>query len=360
MLIREIELAAVCRKLPSIEVHKLENESDEIPDDIFICACGFEERSLTVPSWLDTCGEYRTMYSVVIEHETNHDDNEVNRRELMNHLKRITSREQKSISFKPSDFAAEFNDILQSLPLSNIPRVSLDISACSTQMIVSVLKFLFERELKLKLLYTEAETYHPTIEEYSADRENWIVDGKGVSKGILRASECRMYPGVKTGELPVLLIAFPTFKPERIKSIQMELQPVETWWIVGIPHDAKNDWRKQAQKELNGIGENEKVFEVSTFNYVDTLTALEKIYKEIEGNYHMVIASHGSKLQSVGVSLFCLFREDVGLWFSVPESFNPSQYTGGVKKIWQVDFGNTSELKQNIRMYGKLEVVVDR
>ena len=327
MRIREIGLAETCNQLPLIQKYEPEKVRKPRIDDLLICCCGFEERSLAIPSRLSAEDTYKARHVLMLTHETNPDDNEVNRAKLVQDLSRLTLGERHDLLFRQEDFVSNMVTLLDSID-SPLPLVSFDISACSTQMILNVLKVLFEKQINLRVLYAEANVYHPTKEEY-ASPEEWIVDGKGVSIGILRATESRLYSGGNYRELPILLVAFPTFKPERIRSIQLELQPSAITWVLGIPHASENAWRQEAQHAINKIEPDDNIERVSTFDYIQTFSVMEELYKKIEEKHHMVIAPHGSKLQCIGVFLFYLLRQDVSIWFSVPQSFNPQQYDVG-------------------------------
>ena len=360
MLLKEIELAEVCNQLTAIQTYDPQQDSTENPDQMFICACGFEERSIAIPSQLSKSGKYKTRYSLVFDHETNQEDNALNRPALTQCLNSISENEIDSLAYRDEDFVARFDSILDRVIHydEELPQVSFDISACSSQMVLSALRLLFQRKIHLRLLYAEATTYHPTIPEYEESPQDWTIDGKGISKGILKANESRLYSGLNLCELPILLIAFPTFKPERINSIRAELQPAQTVWIIGIPHALENQWRISAMRKINEVPEGERTYEILTFGYVETFSLLEQIYRDNEEDFHMIVAPHGSKLQNVGIALLCLLRQDVGLWFSTPELFNPAQYTGGVKDFWQINFGDIQQMVKTVQSCGKLELKV--
>lgn len=356
MLIKETELAEVCSQLPPIQPY--EPQQDSCSDQVFICACGFEDRSLAIPSGLCKPSRYQTRHSLVLDHETNEEDNASNRPALTHYLSSISQKGIESLRYRDDDFVVKFDNIMDQATVSGerIPRVSFDITACSSQMVLSTLKLLFHRKVSLRLLYTEADTYHPTLLEYQQSPHDWTVDGKGMSRGILRVREFRLYPGLNLRELPMLLVAFPTFKPERINSIRTELQPAKTVWIIGIPHATENEWRVKAMREINGVTEADTAYEITTFGYIETFAQLEQIYKGYEESFHVIVAPHGSKLQNVGIALFCLLREDVGLWFSTPLSFNTAQYTSGIKAFWQINFGSVQTVSEIVRACGKLEL----
>lgn len=358
MVIREIELAEVCNKLPPIKEYNPGNDMSQTSDHVFICACGFEDRSIAIPSALRQSGKYETQYSLVLEHETNPEDNASNLQYLTQCLNGISGHEAWRLTYKEENFVVAFDQFLDAnLQFGGeLPRVAFDISACSTQMIISTLKLLFRRKIYLKILFAEAEIYHPTKKEYKESRQDWTVDGVGMSRGILRARESRLHPSFNSGELPILLVAFPTFKPERINAIIADLSPAKTIWVLGIPHAPENHWRTEAMRDINNVPENDRAERITTFGYIETLSLLEQLYSEYGESYHMIIAPQGSKFQSVGTALFRLLRQDVGLWFSTPKSFNPAQYTNGVKDFSQIDFGDVQQLISVVKSCGKLEL----
>jgi len=358
MLLKEIELAEIVGQLPNIKRMKPRQLSGGGNDQLFICACGFEDRASAIPSWLGGASRYRAEHSLILEHMTNRKDNAVNKPAIVRTLTQISSKPHE-ILCKDEDFAARFDSILSSvLPCDDreIPSVSFDISACSSKMVLSALRMLLERNIHLRIFYAEADTYHPTLEELRQSPEDWKADGKGVSKGILAVGVSPLYAGLNRDELPILLVAFPTFKPERVKTIISALQPAKTIWVIGIPHAKKNHWRIQAMRDINLLSGNERIHELKTFDYVETYTLLEELYAEHQDDYHMVIAHHGSKLQNIGIGLFCMIRRDVELWCSTPASFNPAQYTSGVDNLWQIDFDSTRRVVTLLGSLGKLEL----
>lgn len=358
MLLKETELAEIIGQLPGINNIVLEPITEKGQEQLFICACGFEDRALAIPSRLAETGNYRSEHSLILEHMTNKEDNAVNWPKLTRLLTQISSQHQELL-YEDEDFAARLDSVLDSVLSRDdgeLPFVSFDISACSSKMLLSTLRILLERNIHLRILYTEASTYHPTLKELQRSPEDWTVDGKGISKGILTVGALPLYAGLNIDELPILLVAFPTFKPERIRAIIAALQPAEIIWIIGIPHAAENQWRKKAMREINLLSGNERTHELKTFDYVETYTLLEQLCNEYQNQYHMVIAPHGGKLQDVGIGLFCMLRQDMELWFSTPESFNPAQYTSGVKDLWQIDFDTIQHVVNLLQSVGKLQL----
>ena len=110
-------------------------------------------------------------------------------------------------------------------------------------------------------------------------------------------------------------------------------------------------------REINSVPPDDPVFELDTFKYTEAFSRLEQVYRQYEFTNHIEICPLGSKLQNMGVALFCLLRQDVALRYSTPESFNPKQYTEGVEALWQIDFGVVESLVDLVCSCGKLQVV---
>jgi hypothetical protein len=355
--LKEIQADEVACSLPAISPYIPSEDSTR--DELFLCACGFEPRSTRMAAELQK-GRYRTKHSIFFEYETNPSHNLRNRPELVTALSAMSETEPSAVIYRDQDFITSFGSRLNSILAQTdpLPKVTLDISACSSELMLCTLRLLFERRIRLRILYSEAAVYHPTALEYENCPGEWATDaGGGMSSGILKVKECAIYPGTNSDQLPTTLIAFPTFKPERIRSVVSDLQPSKTIWILGIPHLPENRWRTDAMREINSVPQDATVYELFTFDYADTFCKLEQVYRQHEYTSHIEICPLGSKLQNVGVALFCLLREDVGLWYSTPESFNPKQYTEGAEKLWRIDFGPVESIVDGVLSCGKLQIV---
>lgn len=74
------------------------------------------------------------------------------------------------------------------------------------------------------------------------------------------------------------------------------------------------------------------------FHYLDE----EPIYKEYSNAYRLVLAPTGSKLQTVGATLFHRLHTDVQAVYPVTKEFSDT-YTEGWKATWGIDLGNIDE-----------------
>ena len=109
-------------------------------------------------------------------------------------------------------------------------------------------------------------------------------------------------------------------------------------------------------KDINRIGDTDNQYEVSTFDYKETMQILERLYTKKSEEHTITVSPLGSKLQALGTALFCYIHPDVRVIFSTPKEYNAAQYSDGCKNIWALDFGNLHELRGNLNEVGKLRI----
>ena len=95
--------------------------------------------------------------------------------------------------------------------------------------------------------------------------------------------------------------------------------------------------------------------EVSTFDYKDTLRALEAAHLQYMHEYNISLAPFGSKLQSVAVALFCTMHPDVRIVSAKPRQYG-ILFSEGCKRTWSLDFGATENVRDHLARVGELEI----
>jgi hypothetical protein len=95
---------------------------------------------------------------------------------------------------------------------------------------------------------------------------------------------------------------------------------------------------------------------VSTLNYKETLKVLDKIYENKSLNFHINISALGSKMQSLGCSIYCYIRPEISVYHAIPKKFNPKQYSEGYKDVWIIDFGHLTKIRDILNRIGTLEI----
>ncbi len=364
------QLAEVLPDLPPIALLNANELATVPPDDIFLCALGFEPRCLTLPNRLETTG-YKARRAVYFTYATNFDDNAVNLPELERHLTGITR------DVEPGDIdALEADDldfpgrlrVLLDLVISDkrpeLPMVTIDISVMANRLLLRCMKVLLDANIRVRVVYSEAEVYHPTKEEYDQDPDRWeATDLLGLERGVGDLMPSSDYPGHVLDPLPNYLILFPCFKAERSKAVIDDVGPSlitnpsgKVVWILGVPHLDDDRWRLEAMRKINGISEEDRQYEVCTFDYKETLRRLEYLHEEIAEHFKIVISPLGSKMQALGIALFCYMHPDVKVMISIPKEYNAAQYSNGCKATWKIDFGPMVDVRYNLDMVGTLRI----
>jgi len=362
--LRSVELPEILPKLG--QVTPFSGEDAKGISDLFVCALGFEDRCLAFPERLSASG-YRAHLAVYAEYSTNRDDNRINLPALEEALRTFSS-EIKGVATDDEDFVSRLRGIVEQLGGSDSqghrPRVTLDISVAANRHVLQCMKALLEIDVWLRILYAEAATYHPTRQEYEGDRERWqSPESLGLERGVLKVESSKHHPGIHLDPIPDRILLFPGFKAERTRAVIANVDPSlltsasdKLIWFVGKPLHEEDAWRREAMEEINGIPAAARRYEVSTFDYRESVRALETVYLESVGKYKLTLSPLGSKLQAVAAALFCHMHPDVRVMLTSPLEYNASQYSEGRKSLWKIDFGETPKLRQLLGSVGQLEI----
>ena len=334
-------------------------------DDLFLCALGFEQRCLTLPSKLDLA-EYRSKRACYFNYATNLEDNAVNLFELERHLSTIAPIVA-PIDADTLDFPARLRELLElvvSESRPERPRVTFDISVTANRLLLRCIKVLFEFEICLRVIYSEAAVYYPSQEDFERETQTEEDNQIGLEYGVGDVRPSIDHPGEALDPLPDSLILFPSFKGDRSKAVISFVDPSllqkpneKVVWLVGVPHLDDDKWRLEAMKKINEIDEETRYLEVSTFDYKQTLKVLEKLHAELSDKSRITISPLGSKMQALGTALFCYMHSDVRVILSSPREYNAAQYSEGYKEVWKIDFGPLAELRSNLDQVGLLRIV---
>jgi hypothetical protein len=361
--VRVIELAEIIKTLPDAGPLRIEREPADGADELFICALGFEERCLTIPSQLAE-GGYSARRAVYLEYGTNRDENAVNRPALKDCLKQIAQNVE-VIQIDSPESAAEIRAILGSgFDAQELKRVTFDISVASNRCIFRILRVLLSTECILRLLYCEAKVYHPTKEEYAREPSRWSRDESfGIEHGVSEVAASPEYPGRHLDPLPNSIIVFPSFKPDRARAAISLVDPAlltrprnAVKWLLGVPHLPEDLWRLEAMRAINEIGADMPQFEVSTFDYKECLAILEQVYLMSQDSSNISLAPFGSKMQALAACLFCHVHPDVRVIFAAPKRYDASQYSRGTKAAWEMNFGAVTAMMGELQRIGQIVI----
>ena len=330
--VKIIEFVDVLKDLPDIKQINIETGAFEKDKCIFLCALGFEDRCLNIPKKLAELKSKIFKRALYYEYSNNWNENEINRNTLENCLDTISEFSEK-INCCDDDFAYRLRaylkksvDEYKERNKGDVkPKFIYDISVCSSQLILSSIRVLMEFDIDIEILYTEAEIYYPTIEEFERESKYWTTHiAIGHSIGV--SEIISVYSGIKEENLD-LIVAFPTFKSERTQAILMTVDetillkenPKNIIWVIGEPNMnlEERKKRKEIMCEINEIKKGSKMYEISTLNYKKTVELLEKIYQKKDYDSHLNISALGSKMQSLGIAIFSYIRPEVTIQVSL-------------------------------------------
>ncbi len=356
MELKEFSLQEILNDLPDIKVLNFDTEFDNSKIDLLILTLGFETRTYSFADKLSkvnfNCDEV-----IIFNYSTNVNDNIKNKIPLQKALKK-EGRNFLNLDCDSDSFSEVLRKrIVEKISQKGNIKIVFDISVCSSKLLLTSLNVLLDSNIELKIVYSEAAIYYPIYEEYLKN-PNYLKDRNmiGISQGVNTVSLSQDYVGDNIDNKPEFAIAFPTFKPDRTKTTLIEIDEgifseikKRLIWIVGQPHmeEPHRSNRIKMLREINEINDGEDSptsYEISTLDYKETMSILEKIYQEKINQYHINISDLGSKMQSLGIALYCHIRPEISIYFSVPAQYNPERYSEGVKNHWVVDFGSIYKL----------------
>jgi len=363
--IHTIDLSESIGHLPDIKPFDLSVMRLRAQSALLLCALGFESRCLTIPRTLAE-SKWTTSRCIYFEFSTNRDDNEANRAELLSYLS-VMSERVEPMEADGEAFAASLRKALRAVVDSSetpSPLVVFDMSVTSNRILMRAMKVLLEFDIQLTLLYAEAAVYHPTLQEYK-DAKSKLEARQSVwlDRGVSDVETSQEYPGYHVDQLPDCVMVIPGFNRDRVRAVIHKIDPTLTraaehklLWLVGIPHLSENHWRIEMMRELHELTPEANQFEVSTFEYKETLRTLETFYQDRVNDFRFTIAPMGSKLQALGCSLFCYLHPDVRAMFSVPERYNAVNFSEGCRAMWEIEFKSLKESREKLDDVGLLKI----
>jgi hypothetical protein len=360
------ELADVLGSAASIEPMLEWQSVEEIA--LYVCALGFEPRCLAIPEFLANKGA-KVRRATYLEYGTNRADNHANFAQLTKYLSSVCSIVE-SLEIDDAGFVDRFRATIQLAEAESregmLPLVLLDISVFANRAVFRCIKALLEREIDLRVVYAEAMTYRPARGEFNSelDAAHAADVTLGLEQGVGDIRISRDFPGQQLEQLPDCVILFPSFNAERSKSVLAKVDPAlvtapsrNVIWVIGKPPAEEHAWRAQAMRANNQILPDALSFEVSTFDYKETLKLLYNIYEQRFEGHNVTVSPLGSKMQALGVALFCMMHPDVRVIYSVPERYTAEFYSDGCKALWQIQFGAVASLRSVLGEVGKIAMV---
>ncbi len=363
-----------------LRVVPVEDVAERVPDlvpldaraqehcDVFICALGFEDRCVAVPTALAAAGASATT-AVILTYATNPEENRRRKDELEACL---TTLGAAVIELEVDDpgFNRSLGELIGAVtrPADRRLRVALDVSVASNQAVMRVVHELLRADCDLDVLYAEAEEYFPLRAEYENDPQAWTDEDRlNLERGVLTVEFSSEYPGDHDAQLPHVVVMFPGFSRDRARRIIakvdaefiIDFEHAPVIWMIGIPPRKENRWRRDAIRDVQGIPSGHDQREVSTFDPRETLLILEQLYARCGLDHNLTLSPMGSKMQALGAALFCYVRPDVRVAFARPAEYNAAHYSTGAGPLWSLALGPTGALRRALRRVGTVELLYD-
>ncbi len=246
--------------------------------------------------------------------------------------------------FNPENFYGDFEKI--KALINKTADVIIDISGMSKYLIIILLDILKDFDKNVIVIYSEAEIYHPTEKEFESKKSKRPeIIPTFLTKGIYKVVLTTSLSSIAMQNAPLLMIAFSSFNYKELTALLNEITPQYLIKIEGFPHEPHNYWRYDAIHWINEKVPKDFIFKIDeiihekleTFDYIKTVSALDKIYNKFTYTHRCIIAPTGSKFQSIGVFFFKRLHPEVHVVYPVAEKF-AKEYTEGCKYIWMIKF----------------------
>ncbi len=244
---------------------------------------------------------------------------------------------------------------------SGIEEIVIDISSMTKLLILVSLCMLTEFKGTLRIVYSEAEQYAPTKEEYDQSKEDMKMIARFPSYGVASIIRTKCLSSIRMQGQPVTMVAFTSFNEQLVRHMLGTISPHRLLFINGRPPSNDFEWREQATQEIhkrlieeysNDNPTDEKGHlnrVISTLAYNESIKCIDDIYKQF-GTYERIIcAATGSKMQTVGLFFSKMMHPDIHVEYLTPDSYYVKGLSSGIKKIHEIEIPNFSDFLKKIR-----------
>jgi len=339
--------------LPPITPSHLDNIDEPAA---YIGAAGFEDRALSVLDKAATVSK-RLEYVIGVQYRPFDERNRVQEFTAKAKNLGVPEKQVKWVTYdrySPQEFLGVSGEI-QTIA-NEVSSLVIDISAMSKFLIVTLLQSLRNVHCRVEIAYAEADIYHP-IKDVFDWHKHVLPPEKApefLTTDIYKIITTTSLSSSSMQGYPVLMIAFPTFNYRELLALLNEMTPQHLILLEGKPHEDQDAWRLDAIRWVNKNSEDTVLDKqiVSTFDYLETVVALEEIYQRFHHSHKLIVSPTGSKLQAFGVFLFRQMHPDTQLVYPVTRRF-ASEYTSGCRAIWQVSIHCLPDLMRQLDTYRK-------
>lgn len=327
--------------------------------DAVIHAPGFEDRTMAVAESVTSSVGSRAILLDYLPYNPKNRLHDV-REALSSAGIRVTDKDiVKYDRFGPDNFEERLQERLIHRTIS---RVFIDISTMSKLAIILVLKVCERLQLEVQILYTEAEMYGPTEEEFLEAKERNEIHRPSlqVFTGVHGVVRVDSLASVAMQGQPTAAVVFMSFNDALTQVLLNSVYPSRLFLINSRP--PQHGWREAAtawihdQVRREWDSDNPVDFKddlqlptrtVSTLDYRQTVTALIELYWNLSARHRLLLAPAGSKMQAIGCYLVKALHPDIHIEYPSPEGFAPG-YSERQGSGWIVKLGKITDLLSQI------------
>jgi hypothetical protein len=324
--------------------------------EIVVHAPGFERRTMAVADSVASAGGARSILLDYLPRNPNNRLKEVRNALLAKGVKVADEDIIEYNRFEPGNFEARLK---RRLVAGGERKAVIDISTMSKLAIMLVLNVCQQLQFKVRILYTEAQTYGPSEEKFKNARAKNEIHRPTlqVFTGVHGVVRVDSLASVAMQGQPTAALVFMSFNDALTQILLNTVYPTRLLLINGRPpvhswreeatawiHDqVRREWEQDnpLQPAIPG-GEPMPRRVASTLDYRETVSLLLELYWDLSASYRVLLAPAGSKLQAVGCYLVKALHPDIHIEYPSPEGFSP-YYSSGSGARWLLNFGQLSK-----------------
>ncbi len=327
---------------------------------LFIGAYGFERRSL---GWVSYQREQGTILSESVLFRYKHPKGINLIHELKKNLGTLGVSKPKEVPYNvrsPHNIEDIIGEKMDSVLRGN-EEIVVDISAMTKLLILACLCKLANFTGTVRIVYSEAEDYSPTQEDYEKSKDVMGMVVEFPSRGFESIIRLKCLSSIRMQGQPVTIVAFTSFNEQLIRHILGTISPHRLLFINGRPPKEENSWREKATQEIhqrliekypadNLLNDKGLLMRAaSTLDYRETVERINEIYKQYGIIERIICVATGSKMQTVGLFFSKIAHPDIHVEYPTPDSYYVKGMSKGVHKVHEVVVPQFSEFLKIIR-----------
>ena len=354
---REQQRSLLWRRLPKLEALVV---LDVRRGDVLVHAPGFEDRTLGI---VDAVCEGAGLKCILLDYRPFNPRNRL--REVREGLlKKGAECDDNDVvtydRFCPDTFEEQLHARFEAVKAE---RITIDISTMSKLAILLTLGIAAKTGLPLRVVYREAATYGPSLEEFQAAKEKREIHRPSlqVFDGVHGVVRVGSLASVAMQGQPTAALVFMSFNdaltqvllntvyPSRLLLINGR-PPVHSWReeaLAWIHEQVRREWEEDNRLVGSGSGAGMPMRCVSTLDYRESVQLLVEEYWQLSETHRILLAPAGSKMQALGCWLVKALHPDIHVEYPSPEGFQ-REYSSGTGRQWCVGLGRVGELLRDL------------